>query len=87
MQPVPLHLRNATSALQKEWGYGRNYKYPHSFPKAWVEQDYLPPELSDRSFYQPKEQGEEPRLNAWLKGQKRSAHPRVEPPTSRSRKK
>ncbi|WP_031484168.1 replication-associated recombination protein A [Maridesulfovibrio frigidus] len=87
MQPVPLHLRNATSALQKEWGYGRNYKYPHSFPKAWVEQDYLPPELSDRVFYHSKEQGEEPRLNAWLKGQKRSAHPRVEPPPSRNRKK
>ncbi len=87
MLPVPLHLRNATSAIQKEWGYGRNYKYPHSFPKAWVEQSYLPPELSERSFYQSKEQGEEPRLNAWLKGQKRSAHPRMEPPTNRNSKK
>lgn len=70
--PVPLHLRNATTALQKEWGYGRNYKYPHSYPKAWIEQEYLPPELSGRKFYVPKDQGEEPKLNAWLKAHFRS---------------
>lgn len=64
-RPVPLHLRNASSALQKEWGYGRNYKYPHAYPDAWVEQDYLPTEVNLR-FYEPKLQGQEPRLNAWL---------------------
>jgi putative ATPase len=64
-RPVPLHLRNASSALQKEWGYGRNYKYPHAYPDAWVEQDYLPAEVNLR-FYEPKLQGQEPRLNAWL---------------------
>jgi putative ATPase len=64
-RPVPLHLRNASSALQREWGYGRNYKYPHAYPDAWVEQDYLPAEVNLR-FYEPKLQGQEPRLNAWL---------------------
>ncbi|WP_031386826.1 replication-associated recombination protein A [Desulfonatronum thiodismutans] len=64
-RPVPLHLRNASSALQKEWGYGRGYKYPHAYPDAWVEQDYLPAEVNLR-FYEPKLQGQEPRLNAWL---------------------
>lgn len=66
-KPVPLHLRNATSALQREWGYGRGYLYPHNFPKSWAEQDYLPNELSGRKFYHPKNQGEEPRLIAWLR--------------------
>jgi putative ATPase len=66
-RPVPLHLRNATSALQREWGYGRGYLYPHNFPKAWADQDYLPNDLSGRRFYHPKDQGEEPRLLAWLK--------------------
>ena len=35
-KPVPLHLRNAHTTLQKEWGYGRGYKYPHNFPGSWV---------------------------------------------------
>jgi putative ATPase len=70
-QPVPLHLRNASTALQKEWGYGKDYKYPHNFPGAWVDQEYLPPNLKNRRFYQPKDQGEEPRLNSWRRRLKR----------------
>ena len=49
-KPVPLHLRNATSSLQREWGYGRGYLYPHNFPKSWADQDYLPSELNGRKF-------------------------------------
>jgi putative ATPase len=66
-KPVPLHLRNATSSLQREWGYGRGYLYPHNFPKGWADQDYLPSELTGRKFYHAKDQGEEARLNAWLR--------------------
>ncbi len=66
-RPVPLHLRNASTSLQKEWGYGQGYKYPHKYPGAWIDQDYLPQELADRRFYEPKDQGQEPRLLAWLK--------------------
>ncbi len=64
-KPVPLHLRNPSTKLQKEWGYGKEYKYPHSYPEAWVEQDYLPPEVAEKRFYFPKELGDEPRLTAW----------------------
>ena len=64
-QPVPLHLRNPATSLHKEWGYGKEYRYPHDYPQAWVEQEYLPAELEGRRFYQPKEQGEEARLSAW----------------------
>lgn len=66
-RPVPLHLRNASTSLQKEWGYGQGYKYPHSFPASWVAQEYLPKELSERRFYQPKDQGQEPVLLSWIK--------------------
>jgi putative ATPase len=66
-KPVPLHLRNATTKLQKEWGYGRNYLYPHNYPESWVEQDYLPPEAVLRSFYVSKNQGEEAKLSSWWK--------------------
>ncbi|MEF2229553.1 MAG: replication-associated recombination protein A [Pseudodesulfovibrio sp.] len=65
--PVPLHLRNATTSLQREWGYGHGYLYPHSFPKGWADQEYLPNELKGRRFYHPREQGEEPKLLAWLR--------------------
>ncbi len=65
MQPVPLHLRNASTKLQKEWGYGSEYKYPHSYPQSYVEQDYLPNELLGRSFYKPHNHGDEIRLSQW----------------------
>lgn len=66
-RPVPLHLRNASTALQKEWGFGQNYKYPHNFPESFVEQEYFPADVQVRRYYQPKNQGEEPRLSAWWK--------------------
>ena len=64
-KPVPLHLRNATTKMQKEWGYGRDYKYPHNAPGGWLEQQYLPEGLEDRRFYQPRDNGEERRLTQW----------------------
>lgn len=64
-QAVPLHLRNPSTQLQKEWGYGKEYKYPHNYPEAWVEQAYLPSELNGRRFYQPHDNGEEARLSQW----------------------
>jgi putative ATPase len=65
VRPVPLHLRNPSTQLQKEWGYGKDYKYPHNYPNSWVKQTYLPTELTDRRFYQPRDNGEEPRLSQW----------------------
>ena len=43
--PVPLHLRNAPTALMKELGYGKDYKYAHAFEGNFVDQQYLPDEL------------------------------------------
>ncbi len=62
MKPVPLHLRNASTSLQREWGYGKEYKYPHNYVGGYVEQQYLPQELIGRKFYKPKEIGDESRL-------------------------
>lgn len=66
-RPVPLHLRNPSTKLQKDWGYGKNYLYPHSYPEGHVDQQYLPDGLEGRRFYQPKEHGAEPRIAAWYK--------------------
>ncbi|MDR1360262.1 MAG: replication-associated recombination protein A [Deltaproteobacteria bacterium] len=62
---VPLHLRNASTRLQREWGYGKGYQYPHNFPEAWVDQAYLPESLAGRRFYFSKTAGAEASLNAW----------------------
>lgn len=71
--PVPLHLRNASTSLHKEWGYGRGYKYPHAFSGSWVDQEYLPHELVQRGaqFFVPKNEGAEARMHAWLASRKR----------------
>ena len=65
VQPVPMHLRNPSTRLQKEWGYGKGYQYPHNFPDSWVDQEYLPETLAGRQFFFPKEAGAEKQLASW----------------------
>jgi putative ATPase len=67
--PVPLHLRDAPTELMAELGYGSSYRYPHDFPDAYVEQDYLPDALKGRVYYRPADRGLEAeiqkKLEAW----------------------
>lgn len=56
---VPLHLRNAPTGYMKNIGYGTNYKYPHSYPGHFLQEEYLPKELKDRQYYLPSENGNE----------------------------
>ncbi len=69
--PVPLHIRNAPTALMKELGYGRNYQYAHDHKNSLVEQSHLPAELEGAVFYQPTNNGYESivgdRLAKWRK--------------------
>jgi len=51
--PVPLHIRNAPTALMRDLGYGAGYQYAHDVPDAYVPQDYLPDEVADATFYAP----------------------------------
>ena len=64
---VPLHLRNPSTSLDKEMGYGKGYKYPHAYKDSWIKQQYLPDEIKDKKFYKPKFQGKEPYLLNWIK--------------------
>ncbi len=61
-QPVPLHLRNAPVARMKSHGIGVGYRYPHDFPGADVEQQYLPDRLVGTRYYEPSDQGFERQL-------------------------
>ena len=60
--PVPLHLRNAPVAGMKRHGIGVGYKYPHDYPGADVEQQYLPDRLVGTRYYEPSDQGFERQL-------------------------
>jgi putative ATPase len=67
--PVPLHLRNAPTGLMKELGYGKDYRYPHREPGAFVAETYLPEPLAGTVFYEPTDRGAEreiqDRLTRW----------------------
>ncbi|HLM68120.1 MAG TPA: replication-associated recombination protein A, partial [Longimicrobium sp.] len=51
--PVPLSLRNATTSLMKEWGFGEGYKYAHDYPGGYAPMQTLPDALAEERFYQP----------------------------------
>ena len=50
---VPMHLRNAPTKLMKDLGYKDGYKYAHDYEGNFVEQEFLPQEISGTKFYQP----------------------------------
>jgi putative ATPase len=61
--PVPLHIRNAPTKLMKEIGYGKDYKYAHSYEENFAEQDFLPEEIQKERIYHP---GKNPQENKIL---------------------
>ena len=65
--PVPLHLRNAPTKLMKDMGYGKNYQYAHSYKGNFVDQEFLPKELSGTKFYTPGENSTENKILEELK--------------------
>lgn len=50
---VPLHLRNAPTKLMKDLDYGKNYKYSHDYPNNFINQEFLPYEISGTKLYSP----------------------------------
>ncbi len=59
--PVPLHLRNATTNLGRQLGWGKDYQDPHA-AGGWVAEQYLPDQLAAAQFYEPTRNGQEARL-------------------------
>ena len=56
-EPVPLHLRNAPTALMKDFGYSAGYQHAHKNAGGVTAMDCLPELLSQFVFYEPVERG------------------------------
>ncbi|MEH6590276.1 MAG: replication-associated recombination protein A [Halioglobus sp.] len=64
---VPLHLRNAPTALMKDMGHGGEYRYAHDEAGAYAAgENYFPEELKDRQYYFPVERGLELKIREKL---------------------
>jgi putative ATPase len=64
---VPLRFRNAPTRLMKGLGYGRDYRYAHDEPDAYVAGErYLPDEMPDRRYYRPVPRGLELKIGEAL---------------------
>jgi len=76
---VPLHLRNAPTALMKNLGYGKKYRYAHDEPHAYaVGENYFPEGMANKQYYYPTDRGLEikiseklAQLRAWDKEKKK----------------
>jgi putative ATPase len=70
-EPVPLHIRNASTGLMKTLGYGQGYRYAHDEEEGVAAMECLPDNLRGRRYYTPGERGEEVALGERLEAARR----------------
>ena len=66
--PVPLHIRNAPTRLMKDLGYGKEYKYAHSYSGNFITDNFLPEEIRGTVFYDPGNNAREEEIRKKLAG-------------------
>ncbi len=64
---VPLHIRNAPTGLMKGLDYGKGYKYAHDFPGNFIDQEFLPDQISGTRLYDPGNNASEARIREYLR--------------------
>jgi putative ATPase len=64
---VPLHIRNAPTRLMKDLGYGKDYKYAHSYDGNFVNDNFLPEDLEGKKLYDPGDNPREKEIRERLK--------------------
>ena len=64
---VPLHLRNAPTKLMKDLDYGKNYQYAHNYDDNFVDQEFLPDEITNKKLYEPSNNARENNFREFLK--------------------
>lgn len=70
---IPTHLQDAHYKGAARLGHGAGYKYAHDYPNDYVEQQYLPYELTGREFYHPSGNGYEKKIKEHMKWLKEAA--------------
>ncbi|MDE6620232.1 MAG: replication-associated recombination protein A [Lachnospiraceae bacterium] len=60
--PIPTHLQDAHYKGAAKLGHGTGYKYAHDYKNHYVEQQYLPYELTGKQFYEPSWNGYEAKI-------------------------
>lgn len=73
--PVPLHLRNAPTRLMKDLGYHEGYRYAHDFEGNFVQDNYLPHEISGTVFYDPGQNAREIEIRKQLEAKWQKIYP------------
>ncbi|MCM1183541.1 MAG: replication-associated recombination protein A [Roseburia sp.] len=71
--PIPTHLQDAHYKGAAKLGHGTGYKYAHDYPNHYVEQQYLPYELTGKKFYEPSWNGYEAKIREHMKRIKKEA--------------
>lgn len=77
--PIPPHLQDVHYKGAAKLGRGTGYKYAHDYPNHYVEQQYLPYELSGREFYKPTANGYEAKIREHMKRIKEEAAHQQDP--------
>lgn len=67
--PVPLHLRNAPTKLMKQLGYGKDYKYAHSYTGNFTDLEFLPEQISGTKLFDPQQNPAEAKIRQQLQQQ------------------
>jgi putative ATPase len=65
--PVPMHLRNAPTALMKEMNYGEGYMYAHNYENNFADIEFMPDAIKGAKFYEPGNNARENELRKFLK--------------------
>ena len=65
--PIPPHLQDAHYKGAAKLGHGTGYQYAHDYPGHYVEQQYLPYELSGKEFYRPTGNGYEEKIREHMR--------------------
>ncbi|HAF28468.1 MAG TPA: AAA family ATPase [Bacteroidales bacterium] len=67
--PVPLHIRNAPTKLMKDIGYGKDYKYAHSYEGNFIQDNFMPDQLKKDIIYSPQNNSKEMEILKRLQNQ------------------